>query len=230
MAEIGVLIAAAGKGSRMGTEINKQFLTLLGKPVLYHTIKKFLDWQQDFELNVVLHPDEIQYFKNEIEPLFLNYQLKFNLVPGGESRKESVYNGLQNFSVEVNYVIIHDGARPMLKTDLIEKCYQSVKKYGAVSCGVKVKDTIKIVEKSFAKKTLARDSLRAIQTPQAFNLDLVKKAHQNYQQNKAVDDAFLVEKLGENVFIIDGDYNNFKITTSEDLRPAEMILKEQLDV
>jgi 2-C-methyl-D-erythritol 4-phosphate cytidylyltransferase len=230
MAEIGVLIAAAGKGSRMGKDINKQFLNILGKPIIYHTIKKFLDWQHDFELTIVLHPDEIDYFKNKILPLFSDFKQQFSLVAGGKSRKESVANGLKNFSEEVNYVIIHDGARPMLKKELIERSYQAVKKYNAVSCGVKVKDTIKVVEDSFSKKTLDRNSLRAIQTPQAFKLDLIKKAHSSYQKDKALDDASLVEEMGERVYIVDGDYNNFKITTPEDLKPAEIILKERFNV
>jgi 2-C-methyl-D-erythritol 4-phosphate cytidylyltransferase len=230
MSKTGILIAAAGKGSRMGKEINKQFLNILGKPIIYHTIKAFLEWQHDFELNIVLHPAEIDYFKKNILPLFSEYQQQFVMVAGGKSRRESVFNGLKNFSEDVNYVIIHDGARPMLKKELIERSYQAAKKYNAVSCGVKVKDTIKVVENSFSKKTLDRDSLRAIQTPQAFKLDLIKKAHSSYQKDKALDDASLVEELGEKVYIIGGDYNNFKITTPEDLKPAEIILKERLDV
>ncbi|MEC9489776.1 MAG: 2-C-methyl-D-erythritol 4-phosphate cytidylyltransferase [Halanaerobiales bacterium] len=230
MSEIGVLIAAAGRGRRMGKNINKQFLNLMGKPVLYHTIKTFLDWPRDFELNIVLHPDEIEYFKNNVMPLFSDCQTEFNLIAGGKSRKESVNNGLKNFSDKVNYVIIHDGARPMLRKELIERTYLAVKKYDAVSCGIKVKDTIKVVENSFSKKTLTRNSLRAIQTPQAFRLDLIKKAHHNYKKDKALDDASLVEELGEKVYIVDGDYNNFKITTPEDLKPAEIILKEQSNV
>ncbi len=227
MAEIGVVIAAAGQGSRMGKKINKQFLDLLGKPILYHTIKSFLDWERRVKLAIVLHPDEIEYFKKNLLPLF-SEQKNIKLIAGGQSRKESVNNGLKSFSAEVEYVIIHDGARPLLKKELIEKTYQAVKKYKAVSCGVKVKDTIKVVEDSFSKETLDRDHLRAIQTPQAFELDLIKKAHLNYQAEKALDDASLVEELGEKVYIVDGDYNNFKITTPEDLKPAEIILKERI--
>ena len=227
MSEIGVVIAAAGQGSRMGKKINKQFLDLLGKPILYHTIKSFLDWERSIELSIVLNPNEIEYFKKNLLPLFpKNKNIK--LIAGGQSRKESVNNGLKSFSEVVRYVIIHDGARPLLKKELIEKTYQAVKKYGAVSCGVKVKDTIKLVEDSFSKETLNRDQLRAIQTPQAFELDLIKKAHLNYQAEKALDDASLVEQLGKKVYIVDGDYNNFKITTPEDLKPAEIILKERI--
>ena len=118
MSEIGILIPAAGKGSRMGKKMNKQFLDLLGKPVIYHTIKSFLDWQRDFELNIVLAAAEIDYFKQKILPLFSDYQQQFNIVAGGKSRKESVNNGLQNFSDKVKYVIIHDGARPVSYTHL----------------------------------------------------------------------------------------------------------------
>ena len=103
MSEIGVLIPAAGKGSRMGKKINKQFLDLLGKPVIYHTVKTFLDWQRDFELNIVLDPQEIDYFKQNILPLFADVEI--SLVAGGKSRKESVNNGLKSFSDKVKYVI-----------------------------------------------------------------------------------------------------------------------------
>jgi len=228
MSEIGVLIPAAGRGSRMGENINKQFLNLLGKPILYYTIKSFIDWQDSLEINIVLAPNEFDYFKKNLQPLFSYSGQKLNLIAGGNSRKQSVNNGLKNFSEEVNYVIIHDGARPLVRKELIEKCYQAVMKYNAVSCGVRVKDTIKIVENSFSKETLDRDSLRAIQTPQAFKLDLILKAHRKFGKDKALDDASLVEELGEQVYIVNGDYNNFKITTPEDLKPAEMILKERV--
>jgi len=228
MSKIGVLIPAAGRGSRMGGNINKQFLDLLGKPILYYTIKSFIDWQDSLEINIVLAPNEFDYFKKNLQPLFSYSGQKLNLIAGGNSRKQSVNNGLKNFSEEVNYVIIHDGARPLVRKELIEKCYQAVMKYNAVSCGVRVKDTIKIVENSFSKETLDRDSLRAIQTPQAFKLDLILKAHRKFGKDKALDDASLVEELGEQVYIVNGDYNNFKITTPEDLKPAEMILKERV--
>lgn len=230
MSKLGVLIAAAGKGSRMKRKVNKQFLNLLDRPIIYHTIKSFLDWKQNFELVIVLAADEIKYFQEKIKPLFSAYKQEFKLVAGGDSRKESVKNGLNSFSEEVDYVIIHDGARPLIQEKLIQKTYSAVKKYGAVSCGVKVKDTIKVVEASFSKETLNRDSLRAIQTPQAFKLDLIKEAHQAYTEAKALDDASLVEELGGRVYIVEGDYNNFKITTPEDLKPAEIILKERKDV
>lgn len=230
MIKIGVLIAAAGRGSRMGKKINKQFINLLDKPIIYYSIKSFLDWNREIEINIVLHPQEIDYFKKNIEPLFIDYKVDFNLIKGGKSRKESVANGLKKFSKNVKYVIIHDGARPMLKTELIERCYNAVKKHHAVSCGVRVKDTIKITKNSFSIKTLDRKSLRAVQTPQAFKLNLILKAHQKFSAEKALDDTSLIEKLGEKVFIVQGDYNNFKITTTEDLKPAEIILKEQYNV
>jgi len=228
MSEIGVLIPAAGRGSRMEKNINKQFLNLLGKPILYYTIKSFLDWRNDFEINIVLSPSEFKYFEDKLKPLFSCSENRFNLIAGGNSRQESVYNGLKNFSEEVKYVIIHDGARPLVSNDLIESCYQAAREHDAASCGVRVKDTIKIVKDSFSKETLDRDSLRAIQTPQAFKLDLIKRAHQVYKKDKALDDASLVEELGERVYIVSGDYNNFKITTPEDLKPAEVILKERI--
>lgn len=230
MSKLGVLIAAAGQGSRMGRKTNKQFLNILGKPIIYHTIKSFLDWRRNFELVIVLAPGEIDYFRKKIIPLFKTYNQKFNLIAGGKTRKDSVKNGLHSFNEDVDYVIIHDGARPLIQNKLIQKTYLAVQEHDAVSCGVRVKDTIKVVDNSFSEKTLNRDSLRAIQTPQAFKLDLIKKAHQVYKQDKALDDASLVEKIGKKVYIVDGDYNNFKITTPEDLKPAEIILRRENNV
>ena len=229
MNKVGVVIAAAGQGKRMGHNINKQFLPLLGKPMLYYTIKAFADWGKAAEIVIVLNSKEINYFKKKIKPLFsYSSQKTFSLVSGGKSRKESVYNGISSLSYNISYVLIHDGARPLIEKSLIESTYQAVKEHKAVSCGVKVKDTIKLVDDSICQQTLNRDKLRAIQTPQAFDLDLIKRAHQNYHKEKALDDASLVELLGEKVYIVDGDYNNLKITTAEDLKPAEVILKERM--
>ena len=227
MENVGVVIPAAGQGKRMGRSINKQFLNLLGRPILYHTIKSFLDWGKAAEIVIVLNPEEFDSFDKLIRPYFHSSEMEIRLAAGGTSRKESVFNGITSLSRDLDYVIIHDGARPLLTAELIESTYQAVKKYDAVSCGVKVKDTIKIIDNSFSKKTLDRDNLRAIQTPQAFKTDLIIKAHQNYEKEKALDDASLVEELGEKVYIVRGDYNNLKITTAEDLKPAEVILKER---
>lgn len=227
MENIGIVIPAAGQGRRMGKNINKQFLNLLGKPILYHTIKSFMDWGKAAEIVVVLNTEEFDHFDDKIKRFFSNMNTSIITVDGGKSRKESVYNGIKSFSRDLEYVMIHDGARPLITVDLIESTYQAVKKFEAVSCGVKVKDTIKIVDESFSRKTLNRDNLRAIQTPQAFKTDLIISAHENYSKDVALDDASLVEELGKQVYIIRGDYNNLKITTAEDLKPAEMILKER---
>lgn len=227
MKDIGIVIPAAGQGRRMGKNINKQFLNLLGRPILYHTVKSFLDWGKAAEVVVVLNSEEFEHFDNKIKKLFSKMNTRIITVEGGNSRKESVYNGIKALSEDLEYVMIHDGARPLITLELIESTYQTVKKFDAVSCGVKVKDTIKIVDKSFSKETLERDSLRAIQTPQAFKTELIISAHQNYSKDAALDDASLVEELGKDVYIINGDYNNLKITTAEDLKPAEMILKER---
>lgn len=227
MENIGIVIPAAGQGRRMGKNINKQFLNLLGKPILYHTIKSFMDWGKAAEIVVVLNTEEFDHFDDKIKRFFSNMNTRIITADGGKSRKESVYNGIKSFSRDLEYVMIHDGARPLITVDLIESTYQAVKKFEAVSCGVKVKDTIKIVDESFSRKTLNRDRLRAIQTPQAFKIDLIISAHENYSKDIALDDASLVEELGKQVYIINGDYNNLKITTAEDLKPAEMILKER---
>ncbi|MFW6001448.1 MAG: 2-C-methyl-D-erythritol 4-phosphate cytidylyltransferase [Halanaerobium sp.] len=227
MKNIGIVIPAAGQGRRMGKNLNKQFLNLLGKPILYHTIKSFVDWGKAAEIVVVLNKEEFDHFDLKIKRFFSDMNTRIITAEGGKSRKESVYNGIKALNEDLEYIMIHDGARPLISVDLIESTYQAVKEFDAVSCGVKVKDTIKIVDESFSQQTLNRDSLRAIQTPQAFKTDLIISAHKNCSKDTALDDASLVEELGRNVYIINGDYNNLKITTAEDLKPAEMILKER---
>jgi len=227
MGKIGIVIPAAGQGRRMNREINKQYLQLGSKPILYHTLKAFVNWGKAAEIVVVLHPDEKKFFQQKIEPFFLGEDINLTMSEGGETRKDSVYNGLCGFSQPVEYVMVHDGARPLLSVELIERCYVEVLKHDAVTCGVKVKDTVKIVKDGFVVKTLEREKLSAIQTPQAFKKDLIINAHRNFEPDTALDDASIVEKYGHRVFVVNGEYNNFKITTPEDLFQAELVLKER---
>ena len=227
--KIGVIIPAAGKGTRMKTDKYKQFMDLKGKPILVHTLKLF-DKIDDLDDIITVVPEEkVDYCKNEI---INKYNLpNIKVISGGRTRKESVYFGLKTFSQEIDYVIIHDGVRPLLPIKVIHKVINSLKKFQALAVGVEVKDTIKIKdENDFVEKTLDRSQLVGIQTPQAFKYDLILKAHESVlAEKKYYDDASLVEESGHAVKIIEGSYKNIKITTPGDLLKAEFILdKEQL--
>lgn len=218
----GVIIAAAGQGKRMGRDINKQFIELDNKPILVHTIEKFNKESWIDKIIVVANPVEI----DEVRCLLNKFNVKVDaIVPGGKERQDSIKNGLAH--VDCEYVMIHDGARPFVSSKILNNLYQEVLIKKAIVLGVKVKDTIKVVDKSNKIITTPkRESLWMIQTPQAFSLSLINKAYKNAIEENylGTDDSSLVEMIGYEVHIIEGDYNNIKITTPEDLFLAKNIL------
>ncbi|MTI60604.1 MAG: 2-C-methyl-D-erythritol 4-phosphate cytidylyltransferase [Firmicutes bacterium] len=228
MMSIGVVIPAAGQGSRMNSQTNKQYLGLADRPVLAHTIALFSDNPQIKEIIVVVRQEEIKYCRKKVINKYFNNK-KIRIIAGGETRRESVFAGLRVFSPAINYVIIHDGARPILPVSVVERVILTVKENDAVSVGVKPKNTIKRVDgKGNVLETLDRGELVSIQTPQAFTRELIMKAHQEVASDlKVTDDAALVEFLGYQVKIISGSEENIKITTPEDIFIAESILENR---
>lgn len=221
-----VIIVAAGKGKRMNTSINKQFIEINNRPILSYTIDRFDKCKKVNEIIVVISQECINYFKNEIID---KYKFKNNIkvVIGGKERQDSVYNGLNEVSLNTNIVLIHDGVRPFISQESIENVIEAAYKNDACVLGVKVKDTIKISDDNdFVISTPKRDSMWAIQTPQAFKYDLIMEAYKNAIKDKflATDDSMLVERLGYKVKIELGSYDNIKITTREDLVTAKIIL------
>jgi len=222
-----VVIPAAGKGRRMKTYLNKQFILLQGMPIIVHTLKVFQVAPVIGEIVLVTAPGEEEYYRKEI---LLNYGIEKNtlVVTGGGERQDSVYRGLQN--VRGAYVMVHDGARPLVAADLIERLAEEAKHYGAVVSGVPVKDTIKRTDAGgFITDTLQRKGLWHIQTPQAFRTELLKEAHEQARALEfyGTDDATLVERMGVPVKVIPGSYDNIKITTPEDIIVAEAVLQRR---
>ena len=211
---VSAIILAGGRGKRMGQNISKQYIIVNGKPVLYYTIKRFLECENIDNIVLVLPKDEIDYCKNEV---LEKYSLKVDkIVEGGKERQDSVYNALEVLE-KTDIVLIHDGARPFVSKRVIEEGILNAKKYGAAAPGVMPKDTIKIKdENSLSKETLNRSELVAVQTPQVFKLELIKKCHEKIKEEKKVvtDDT-----------MYDGEYTNIKITTPEDLVIAEYLSK-----
>lgn len=221
-----VIIVSAGKGSRMKVDINKQFLKIGDKEVIAHTIDKFYNNKNIGEIITVIRKDEKEFFQKNIINRYGYKDIK--IIFGGKERQDSVYNGLKELKKDCKIVLIHDGARPFVTSEIIEKSIECAKKYNSAIVGVPVKDTIKIVNKNYdVCDTPSRNTLWSIQTPQVFDYSLIMKAHKKAKEDKyyGTDDSMLMEHLGYNVKVVEGSYNNIKITTPEDLKLAERILR-----
>ena len=220
---VSAIVVAAGKGIRMKGTMRKQYLDLSGRPLLAHSIMTFDSSSLVEEIFLVVPKEDAEYCQNKILSL-LELKKQTNLIHGGAKRQDSVYNGLQALGKNTKTVVIHDGVRPFVQPEDLKKCILGSKKYGACILGTPASDTLKSVDKSnIIQKTLPRENIWLAQTPQAFQYDLILKAHETAQREGFVgtDDASLVERMGETVKIIDGGRFNIKITTKEDLAVAE---------
>lgn len=218
------IVLAGGQGRRMRTDVAKQYLLIAGKPVLYYSLHAFEKSKVD-EIILVTKASDIQYCQDEIVNKYGFQKIK-KIVPGGEERYHSVYAGLQN-CFNCAYVLIHDGARPFLNQDMIERSIENAKKYDACVLGMPVKDTIKISDQEgYVAQTPPRDKVWLIQTPQSFRYELISQAYSLLMDKEipVTDDAMVVETfLNRSVKLVEGSYENIKITTPEDLFLAEQI-------
>lgn len=221
------VIVAAGRGTRMGSEVKKQYLEICGIPLLARTIKVFESCENIDEIILVIDSNDIIFCKHEIIDRYGFDKVK-SIVSGGETRQDSVYNGLQEVDKDCEVVLIHDGARPFIKQDEIISLIEAAREYKACTIATPVKDTIKLVgQDEFIKETLNRNTLWSVQTPQAFLYDTVLAAHRRAMKDdfNGTDDAQLVERMGISVKLVKGSYNNIKITTREDLIIAKAIIE-----
>lgn len=219
------IILAGGKGKRMGANVSKQFIEVNEKPIIYYTIKSFEACKSIDEIILVLPKDEVDYFKENIMNKF-NFNIS-SIIEGGKERQDSVYNALNSIH-DCDIVLIHDGARPFVSEKIIKDGIENARQYGAAAPGVMPKDTIKVRGNSgFSVETLNRSELVAIQTPQCFNFDIIKKCHEEVKSKNipVTDDTMVVEIFGNKVFVYDGDYKNIKVTTKEDLIMCNEFLK-----
>jgi 2-C-methyl-D-erythritol 4-phosphate cytidylyltransferase len=223
---ISAVIVAGGRGKRMGSDINKQYIKIGDKEILTITLETFQNSNIVDEIVLVVPEDEIDYCKINIVAKY-NFSKVKSVTAGGAERQDSVYNGLLSCSPTTQIVLIHDGARPFISEDTIRRSVECTQEYGACTVGVPVKDTIKVVSSDeFILNTPDRSRLFAVQTPQTFKYDLILNAHKEalIKGIKATDDNALLESLGYSVKIIKGSYLNIKITTPEDLIFAKAIL------
>jgi 2-C-methyl-D-erythritol 4-phosphate cytidylyltransferase len=221
------VIVAAGRGKRMGANINKQFLSINNKPLLYYSLNTFANSNLIDGIIIVCSESEVDYCKKEVVDKY-KIEKVLKIVVGGKERQDSVYNGLKAIE-DCDIVLIHDGARPFVTMDIIENGIRSAELYGACTCGVIPKDTIKIKnEKGFSVGTPDREKLFLVQTPQCFRYDLIAGCHQKLAEDSinVTDDTKVVEHYGHKVYLYEGSYKNIKITTPEDLYIAEKIVEQ----
>jgi 2-C-methyl-D-erythritol 4-phosphate cytidylyltransferase len=221
------VIVSAGKGHRFTKGEKKQFHLLAGKPILAHTLDKFEACPLIHSILLVVGQEDMDYCLEEIVEKY-RYQKISQIVPGGKRRQDSVKNAIDALSEDVNVVVIHDGVRPFVTREMIEESIRAAFKFQAALVAMPVKDTIKIVHADgTVLKTLDRETLWQIQTPQTFQVTLIKEAYRRATEVGFVgtDDASLVERLGVKVHVLPGSYSNLKITTPEDLILAELFLQ-----
>lgn len=221
-----VIIVAGGKGLRMGNDIPKQFLPVAGKPILMHTIERFHEYDGSLKIILVL-PETQQAYWNELCKKY-NFGIDHTVVNGGDTRFQSSKNGLAVIpDGEDGVVGIHDGVRPFVAKEVIAECYETAREEYAAIPVCAVTDTLRYIDKRGGGKNVLRDDYRIVQTPQAFDISLAKQAFsQGYKEN-FTDDASVVESLGCQVAMVEGNRENIKITTPFDLKVAEAILSHE---
>ena len=220
----GAVIVAAGSASRMGG-IDKVMAPLKNKPMIFHTVQTFQNCDAVKEIVIVTREDLIVPITN----LCREFPKVKAVVVGGKSRQESVSLGLNALSDKVKLAAIHDGARPLVSWRLVDLVIRMAHNYGAAAPAIPVKDTVKVVEGGLAKETPDRSKLKAVQTPQVFDFDLIRGALQKAKLDGAelTDDCSAVERMNMTVRIVDGEETNIKVTTPMDLKLAEMLMEER---
>ncbi len=224
------IVLAAGKGSRMHSEIHKQYLSLGGWPVLCHSLSAFETFSEVQEVILVTGKEEIPYCREQIVKAY-GFQKVTKIIAGGAERYHSVFQGLRVVE-KCDYVFIHDGARPFVDQPMLRRVLAGVRQYEACVVGMPVKDTIKVADRNgFAVQTPDRSSLWMIQTPQVFSYSLIKEAYERLMRSEergVTDDAMVLERMtGHLVKLLEGSYENIKITTPEDLAIAQAFLRRK---
>lgn len=215
------VIVAGGKGVRMGSAVPKQFLPLNGHPILYHTIKAFADAYADMQLVLVLPQDQLSYAQMVLQSF--PERIDITIVAGGETRYHSVQNGLKVVDAD-SIVFVHDGVRPLVTTELIHRCYEQAVDKGSAIPAIPVPDSMRILEDEDSRP-IDREQMRIIQTPQTFKAEVILPAFEQEYQAAFTDEATVVEAYGDNVYLVQGERSNIKVTTPEDMIVAEALLK-----
>jgi len=217
------LIVAGGKGTRIKSALPKQFIELNGKPIILHTIEAFLKYASTLSIILVLPEEDFRTWEAICKKF--NFTKPIILQKGGETRFQSVKNGLDKIEGK-GWVAIHDGVRPLVSSDLIGASFRLAAVHGSAVAAVRLKESIRVTDQD-TTKAVDRSKFRIIQTPQTFNLQLIKKAYQIKEDPSLTDDASVAEKAGHRISLFEGSYENLKITTPEDLVVAEALLRSK---
>lgn len=216
-----VIIVAGGIGKRMKSDIPKQFLCLRGIPILMRCIDAFRDYDKNINVILVLPPDQKSNWLELCKKH--NFKESFLIASGGETRFQSVKNGLMQIKEDNCLIAVHDGVRPLVSEDTIERAFDYAEKNGTAIPCININDSLRIVENDFSKP-IDRNKIVAIQTPQCFKGSLLKKAYKQDFNEKFTDDATVVENIGEKIFLTKGNSENIKITTQKDMSAAEALM------
>lgn len=227
-ASVTAIVPAAGLGTRFGAGTNKPFHPLLDKPLIVWAVEAFEAVDEIREVIPVLKESDLDMGVDIFEKYNLS-KIK-RIAPGGKERQDSVFSGLRLLKEKVDIVLIHDGARPLIDKSMIRMALKEISGFDGVVVGVPVKDTIKEVQGDIVRKTLKRETVWAVQTPQIFYYDAIMKAYRRAMADKfySTDDSALIERIGGKVKVAMGSYSNIKITTPEDISVAEVLLRERM--
>ena len=218
-----VIIVAGGKGLRMGSDIPKQFLPIGGKPVLMRTLERFREYSPALQIILVLPKAQQEYWKELCEKH--NFTVAYQLADGGETRFHSVQHGLALIPDNAEGVVgVHDGVRPFPSIEVIRNCYETARTAKAVIPVIPVVETVRHLDNAPSSHTVPRGEYRLVQTPQTFDIQLLKAANRQSYNDGFTDDASVVEAFGFDVTLVEGNRENIKITTPYDLKIAEVLI------
>jgi 2-C-methyl-D-erythritol 4-phosphate cytidylyltransferase len=216
------LIVAGGKGTRIKSALPKQFIEVNGKPILLHTIEAFIRYSSSIQIVLVLPEDDFLIWSAICQKF--NFKFPIQLQKGGETRFQSVRNGLQK--IDDGLVAIHDGVRPLVSEDIIGASFRLAAIHQCAIAAVRLKESIRMTDQDNTK-AMDRSRFRLIQTPQTFNVDLIKKAYEIKEDPSLTDDASVAERAGHIISLFEGSYENIKITTPEDLIVAAALMESR---
>jgi 2-C-methyl-D-erythritol 4-phosphate cytidylyltransferase len=219
------VMVAGGQGTRMGAALPKQFLDLCGRPVLYYAIRAFVEAIPDVRMILVLPQTQLSYAQMVFQAF--PDRLDLTLVAGGDTRYDSVRNGLNAIDAADGIVLVHDGVRALISPELIVRCYEGALAQGSAIPAIAVADSMRLLEDNGSSRLVDRSRLRSIQTPQAFRLSLLRPAFEQPWQEAFTDEASVLEAAGQPVHLVAGERRNIKITTPEDLLIAAALLKQE---
>ena len=227
-----IIIVAGGKGLRMGSDIPKQFLPIGGKPVLMRTLERFREYSDDIQIILVLPEAQQEYWHQLCDEY--HFDVEYTLANGGQTRFHSVQNGLAKVPDDAQGVVgVHDGVRPFPSIEVIKNCYETARTAKAVIPVIPVVETVRqlidsdsqlSILNSQVSKTVPRDQYRLVQTPQTFDIQLLKSANRQPYNDGFTDDASVVEAFGHKITLVEGNRENIKITTPYDLKIAEVLI------